>query len=922
MAAIGGVGAGAGGGGDTIRGYVLAGLLCAAAATVLYPLQPAVPGANSGLALGVFSVAVAGSAWFGGTGPAVFSTALGALTGLAFAGGGAALAELERESVLGLTAFLLMGAVVTAGMRRLRRRAIAERAAREQAERALRHTTHLQELTSALSRARTPADVQRASLVELTHALVADAAVFAMVSEDGATCHAAWTIGVQHHPDATSGARLMSARTPLTDAIRRQELMVLESPEVGDLEYPDRRTDHLFAACESAVVVPLLKTNRAFGAIAFSFAHPRAFEGDERQFLWASAGRITQALDRAHVYETTEHARAAAEAFRMRADAELRERQRAEELLRESEAKYRSLATRTNRLYELNAGLSEAVSVEAVARVIVLQGKAVVGASGAGVSILVEGGNAFETLYADPLASEAEGNRRRYQVAEGLLATRVVQTRQPVFVTSFTEWQKQFPRSANAAADGGFASATALPLLIESSVMGVLLFTFTAPVNFDAGYSTLLLSVAQHCAQALDRARLYESTQAARTAAEEANRSKDEFLSTVSHELRTPLNAMLGWASLLRNGSLDPSRTTRAIEAVFNNATRQAHLIEELLDVSRIVAGRAPIDPQPLDLADNIRGAVEAIMPLADAKGLDVVMAPLERVTLHADPRRLEQVFLNVLSNAVKFTPSGGRVTVDMTAGESTVEVKVSDTGAGIDPAFIPFVFERFRQADSTMARSVGGLGLGLFIARHLVEAHDGRITVRSDGPGRGATFTVTMPLLEPRRPGAPRSLPAPVHARDDSAPSLAGLTVLLVDDEADTREVLGSALETYGATVLTANSAADALHALGAGTIDVLLADLAMPGADGYDLIRAIRAQPGRPFAGVPAAAVTASAHDDERQRAIDAGFQLHLAKPVRPEVLARTVAALARARRPAAGATSAASRPAAAEATTTRTT
>ena len=278
------------------------------------------------------------------------------------------------------------------------------------------------------------------------------------------------------------------------------------------------------------------------------------------------------------------------------------------------------------------------------------------------------------------------------------------------------------------------------------------------PVNFDEEYPALLTSVAQHCAQALDRARLYETTERARAEAEAANRSKDEFLSTVSHELRTPLNAMLGWAAMLRSGSVEPGRTARAVEAIFNNATRQARLIEELLDVSRIVAGRASLDLQEVDLGESLRGAVEAMMPLAARKASRSGSRRRRTSSVVADPRRLEQVFLNLLSNALKFTPPGGRITVDIGVAGASAEVRVADTGAASTPAFLPHVFERFRQADSATTRRVGGLGLGLFIARQLVEAQGGTIRVESEGTGRGATFTVTLPAAVGR---APRVTPA-----------------------------------------------------------------------------------------------------------------------------------------------------------------
>ena len=432
-------------------------------------------------------------------------------------------------------------------------------------------------------------------------------------------------------------------------------------------------------------------------------------------------------------------------------------------------------------------------------------------------------------------------------------------------------------------------------------MLGILSFHFTAPVNFSDDYKTLLRAVAQHCGQALDRARLDEATQRARADAESANRAKDDFLSTLSHELRTPLSAMLGWASMLRSGALDAGRTARALDAIFNNATRQARLIEDLLDVSRIIAGRTSIDLVEFDPADSVRGAVDAIMPLAESKGVDLRVRELPPATVIADPRRLEQVFLNLISNAVKFTPEGGLIEIDGAVAAGTVELHIADSGAGIDPAFVPHVFERFRQADSTRARRAGGLGLGLFIARQLVEAQGGSIRVESAGAGRGSTFTVKLPIAggEPR--AVRRALPGPEIADGELSRSLlSGVRVLLVDDEPDTRELMASALELRGATVTTTTSARDALTKLDSGEFDVLLADIAMPDQDGYELIQTVRALPAVRAASIPAAAVTACASGDDRERALAAGFQIDLAKPVPPDALARTVARLAGANTP----------------------
>jgi signal transduction histidine kinase/ActR/RegA family two-component response regulator len=535
-----------------------------------------------------------------------------------------------------------------------------------------------------------------------------------------------------------------------------------------------------------------------------------------------------------------------------------------------------------------------------VAKVIVRYGKAVVGASAGSVAMLVDGARQFETLYAEEYTRQVVEASHRFAADHGLCSTSAASTRRPVYVSSLNEWQREYPQSAALAADGGYESAAALPLLAEGTVLGVLSFHFTAPVNFNEDYTALLRSVAQHCAQALDRARLYEAAQRARADAESANRAKDDFLSTVSHELRTPLTAMLGWASMLRNRTLDPSRTTRALDAIFSNATRQAQLIEDLLDVSRIVAGRASLDLQVFDLAESIRAAVEAIMPLAEGKDLELRLENLPAVSVVADRRRLEQVFLNLMSNAVKFTPPGGRITIEGAIAEGSVDVHVTDTGAGIDPSFLPHVFERFRQGDSSAARRVGGLGLGLFIAQHLVDAQGGTIRADSEGLGRGTMFTVRLPTGAvhdmPSRPVG--ALPSPAEAEPLPAGStLNGVRVLVVDDEPDVREVMASALETSGASVTSAASARDALQSLATSDFDVLLADIGMPEKDGYELIKEIRELPSIRLARIPAAAVTAFASDEDRQRALAAGYQTHLAKPVPAAALVQTVADLAHA-------------------------
>lgn len=793
--------------------------------------------------------------------------------------------------------FLLTSFLLCVLVGRLHWRRLQEHAARVRAERLVRLSDRLEELTAAVSKASTSAEVIDSALPVCLYAVEATAGAVVLVSDDGQCGELARAVGYDE-PLAASWQRFpLSGGHRLTDTIRRHEIITVESPTT--LVESDRvvhaRSD-VATADQSTLALPLVASGRAVGAYILSFRNSSQRDAaDTRQFLQTAARRTTEGLARARQYEVAERARAEAETLRHRADQELREREKVEEALRDSETKYRALAARTSLLHSLSAALAEAVTLDAVAKAIVRHGKTVVGASAGSVVLLVDGGTQLETLYAEGYIRQPVEAWHRFPVEAGLCATNAIQTRQPLFVASFAEWQERYPRSASMAADSGVVSAASLPLIVEEAAIGVLAFHFMAPVNFDDDYRALLVSIAQHCAQAIDRARLYETAQRARGDAEAANRSKDDFLSTVSHELRTPLTAVLGWASMLRKGSLDSVRTTRAVEAICNNARRQAQMIDELLDVSRIVAGRATLDLQSLDLRDSIRGAVEAILPLAEAKSLEVRLGAHPSVPVRADPRRLEQILANLLSNAVKFTAPGGWVAVDVDVSKQSVEVRVADNGSGIDPAFLPQVFERFRQAESSTARSASGLGLGLFIARQLIEAQGGSIRAESGGPGAGATFTVRLPVIaDIQRPVIPTDLersrqPDP----SDRVPSLDGIRVLLVDDEADVRELMRVALERYGASVVSVGSAREALTTLARVEVDALLADLAMPGEDGYDLIRKVRALPaGR--ARIPAAAVTACARDDERQRALAAGFQVHLAKPLEPVQLVHAVANL----------------------------
>ena len=392
------------------------------------------------------------------------------------------------------------------------------------------------------------------------------------------------------------------------------------------------------------------------------------------------------------------------------------------------------------------------------------------------------------------------------------------------------------------------------------------------------------------------RNELLEREQTARAAAEQANRLKDQFLAIVSHELRTPLNAVLGWSDMLRRGTLDDAKKTRASHAIYDGARRQSQLIDDLLDVARIMSGKLRLARAPVDMHDIIRGAIDVIQPVADAKRVQIAVQAEPSVgALYADGARLQQIVWNLLSNAVKFTPEGGAVRLALRRSTSLVELSVTDTGPGIPADFIGSIFEPFRQADSSSTRAHGGLGLGLAIVKHLVDAHGGSITADSVD-GRGATFIVRLPIVavyNPRVDPPPPGRGGPGDdGEDDAATTLAGLRVLVVDDDDQNREVVVTSLQTYRATTLQASSAAEALDLLHREHVDVLLTDLAMPGADGYSLIRALRASPAGLVASTPAIALTAFARPEDRQHALQAGFQLHLAKPIDARSLAAAVA------------------------------
>jgi signal transduction histidine kinase/DNA-binding response OmpR family regulator len=438
----------------------------------------------------------------------------------------------------------------------------------------------------------------------------------------------------------------------------------------------------------------------------------------------------------------------------------------------------------------------------------------------------------------------------------------------------------------------------AVPVVSRTgAVIGGLFLGHEKPGMFAERLEPIMAGIAAQLAIAIDNARLLDEEQRARTAAEAASRAKDEFLAVLSHELRTPLNAVFGWAHILRSGELRGEAITRALDVIMRNANAQVQLIDDMLDVSRIVTGKMRLDVRAVDLKAVVEGAIDAVRPAADAKELrlQVVLDP-QAFGITGDPDRLQQVVWNLLINAVKFTSRGGRIQVHLRRQNSLVEISVSDTGQGIAADVIPHVFERFQQGDSTSTRRHTGLGLGLALVRHLVELHGGTVDATSPGEGQGATFTVKLPIAIAHADERAQPRPAPGRISSPTpGPTLRGLRILVVDDDRDGLDMVATMLINSGAEVRTCASAAEGLQAMRGWRPDVLISDIEMPGEDGYTFIRRVRALDDGAFARTPAVALTAYGRVQDRLRTLSAGFSMHVPKPVDPAELTIVVANLA---------------------------
>ncbi len=722
---------------------------------------------------------------------------------------------------------------------------------REPAEEAVARLAQLQALTAALSRSRSVSDVARAMLAHGPTLLGAPWAAVYVLGPGGET------LDRVEHLDTSTLPLVCPLSVPVQSDASVARAARTEQPQW--IDGPDGIGPRVVEAGVQAIAaLPLQVGGRVIGAFSMGFPSRRALTEGNKSFAVTVADQCAQALDRALTQARAERA-----------------------------------AERAARIQAVTAAFSEARTPNDVAAVVVSQGCAAFGAPRGLIGLLTDEGDALEIVQWVGYPPDAVAALQHLPMAVDAPLTEAVGTGHVRVFETVDATIARYPHLAGSLLPGALA---AIPLAVHGRTLGALRLAYDEPRRFDEEDRAAMLAFGEQCAYALERSRLYETAARARTEAEAASRAKDDFLSMLSHELRTPLTAILGWANLLRTRAPEAPGLVRGLETIERNAKVLVQLIEDLLDVSRIVADKIRLDVRSIDPSSIVRAAVEVVRPMAEAKRI-ALETTIDRAIgrLYADPARLQQIAWNLLSNAVKFTPAGGRVSVFLTRGAETITLRVSDSGVGIAADFLPHVFERYRQAEASASRAQGGLGLGLTIAQRLVELHGGTITAASEGMGRGATFTVTLPV--PRRAGevtddrdvTDRLTPFSVSSR------LQGVSVLVVDDAADVRDLLSVTLEAQGARVTMAASAAEAMRAVERAWPDVLVSDIGMPEEDGYALLRKIRALAATREQELPALALTAYAGVADVRMAELAGFQRHLAKPVSPGALIAAVADLA---------------------------
>jgi K+-sensing histidine kinase KdpD len=541
-------------------------------------------------------------------------------------------------------------------------------------------------------------------------------------------------------------------------------------------------------------------------------------------------------------------------------------------------------------LHAVSSALARAHTPEDVGSTVVREGAAALGSDVALFFVAAEERSRLRLVAHHGAAPELVEHLAEMPFDAPQPSAAAMRTGRPVAVSRQEDLRAAFPQLFATPGCERHHAALCVPVCADGPTLGVLAFRFLHDVDFQPDDRALAESLARDCAVALARARLHEAERRAHIEAEEASRAKDEFLGVVSHELRAPLTAIAGWVHLLRRGKGDPERLARGLDVIERNVTAERRLVEDLLDMSRIVSRRLKVGHAPLELVAVVRAVLEELEPSAAAKGVELALRASDAVPVVGDPERLAQVTRNLVGNAIKFTPAGGHVAVDVARSAHRATLCVRDDGAGIEEDLLPFVFEAFRRGDRSSTRREAGLGLGLSIVQGLVAAHEGRVRIESAGPGRGTTVVVDLPSSASHAEEATGQAPeAPAAA------SLGGLRVLVVDDESETLEALCELLTDAGADVRGVASAGAALDVVERFSPNVLVSDIAMPMHDGYWLIRRLRAA-GTPSARCPALALSTHVGAETARAAIDAGYQRHLAKPPAAEVLETTIAELAR--------------------------
>jgi PAS domain S-box-containing protein len=742
--------------------------------------------------------------------------------------------------------------------------------ARHLAERAMERTARLQALTESFSAALTVQGVAQTVLTEFTPSVRAKATGVWLKSPDGKAIELVASRGFSPESQKAFQQLDIDAQAPVADAVRTGAPVWLESCALHAAKFPALEAAGRSRDSETAIAyLPLATGGAVLGALSFSFSNVSEMDQQERTFLLSVARQCAQALDRARLYEN------------------------------EQKAHFRSkfLAKASAALVE---SLDHEKTLQTVVRLAVPQF-----ADWAAVDLLDEDGSIRRVAVAHVDKAKVELGWELFHKfppkrEDTVGVANILRTGKSEFVAHIPDSLLVEvigdPELLEIARAQKLSSSIIVPMNVRGRTLGAITFVLA---ESNRRYTLADVALAEElgirAAASVENARLYRNSV-------EASRLKDEFLSTLSHELRTPLTAILGWARILVGNKLPEDKRVKAVEIIARNATTQAQLIDDMLDISRIITGKMRLDVQSINPLEVIEAAIDSVHLPAETKMVRIQTAvDPEAGLIIGDPARLQQIIWNLLTNAIKFTPKGGRVLVQLTRINSQIEIEVSDTGEGIALEFLPFVFDRFRQGDASSSRPHGGLGLGLSIVRHLVELHGGTVDATSKGVGKGATFRVKLPLLPARHSPTEETLRKdPVSSleplRFTFSSELNGLRVLVVDDQEDARELIKEVLARCKADVTCVGDAAKAEEALNGAAWDVLLSDLGMPGEDGYSLIRKVRMRDPRQGGEIRAVAITAYARLEDRTQALHSGFDAHVAKPINPIELVEVVANLIR--------------------------